>query len=656
MNDAQLAKPDTEAGSRPAPRPALTARALAIGLVLVVGFTVAGCFSVFLRYEILGTGYLPRGAVALLLALIGANVVQRWTRRLRVRLLSAGELLVIFTLLLVMGAIPGQEYAQHFYLNIIGIVYYAIPEIAPPEVYLDHLNPLLVPATDPAAPVIRWAHEGLPPGAVFPWQMWVVPLAVWTPFFLALYWMVLCFGALLAHRWEAEEKLLYPLVQVPLEVAEAEPRATSPVLRHPLMWLAFSVVMAHYTLGTIHGYWPSVPYIELDQRSRMVFSGPWSAFNGVLLFVRFDMIGIAYLLTAEVGFSLWFFFILRRLQQAFRIAIGINRDHYQFFEMQCIGGYALLAGALLWSARQHLARAVRVALGTMRLDANAPDADEPYRVAVFGFAAALVFVIAWCAYFGLGAVWAVLQYLLFPLMGMVVARVICEAGIFIYSSPFRVNEAIFKLAGTQRIGPMNLTLMTMTSWCQIRSTATQNMAAVAQGLRLGSHIGACRLHIMLVAMAAITVAILTCHVTAPYVIYKWGVPKLAPWPTTSSLHATNALIRFINTPFGPQTADWVALALGAGTTLALVVLRRQFLWWPLHPLGFITWLGWPIDRYWLSIFLGWLFKTTALRFAGFKGFSALRPIAFGLILGMNVAFTISLVLHFIWPAPALMID
>ena len=663
MNDATPAAlppthpggPDTEPHLQPRRGP-LTGRALALGLVLVVGFTVAGCFSVFLRYEIIGTGYLPRGAVAILLALIAANAVQRWARRMQVKLLSSGELLLIFIMLLVMGAIPGQEFAQHFYLNIIGIVYYAIPEIAPPEVYLHHLNPVMVPDIDPGSAPIRWAHEGLPPGTTFPWQAWIVPLMYWTPFFLALYWMVLCFSVLLAHRWEEEEKLLYPLVQVPLEVAETEPAAGSALFRSPLMWAAFSVVIIHYTLVALHGYFPAVPFIDLEQRSRLVLSGPWSAFNGILLYVRFDAIGIAYLLTGEVGFSLWFFFILRRIQQMVRIAVGINRDHYQFFEMQCIGGYGVLAGALLWSARQHLQRAWRVAMGMVKQDPRDPDADEPYRVAVLGFLGALVFVVAWCMYFGMGATWAILQYALFPLVGMVVARVICEAGIFIYSSPFRLNEAIFKLAGTHRIGPMNTTLMTMTSWCQIRSTATQNMAAVAQGLRLGSSINMPRLNVMLVSMLAIFVAILTCHIVAPFVIYHWGAPKLAPWPSTSSLHAVNNLIRFINTPSGLGLPDWIGLSMGGLTTLILVIMRRQFLWWPLHPLGFITWLGWPIDRYWLSIFMGWLWKAGAIRFAGFKGFSAMRPIAFGFILGMNVIFTISVFLHFMWPAPALMID
>ncbi len=73
-----------------------------------------------------------------------------------------------------------------------------------------------------------------------------------------------------------------------------------------------------------------------------------------------------------------------------------------------------------------------------------------------------------------------------PLIGMVVARVICEAGMFIYSSPFRLNEMIFRVAGSHRIGAQNITLMTAASWVQVRSTATQFMPQAFQGLKLSS--------------------------------------------------------------------------------------------------------------------------------------------------------------------------
>ncbi len=641
---------------------AITPRAVAISLLLVIIFTVAGCFSVLLRYEIIGTGYLPRGAVAILLALIAGNAALRGMKRLNIKPLAARELVLIFALLMIVGAIAGQEFAQHFYLKMIGIVYYATPDIAPTEMYLDDLNPLLVPDTDPASAVIRWAHEGLPPGQPMPWRPWVRPLLIWTPFLLAVYWMVLCFASTLAWRWEQEERLLYPLVQVPMEVAEGQPSSSAALLREPLMWVAFAIPCIHYTIEGLHGYFPEIPFINLEQVLRTRFAGAGAAFNGILLYIRMDMIGIAYLLSAEVGFSLWFFFFLRRVQQFIRLAVGITSNSNRFFTLQTTGGYVLLAGALLYSARDHLRRAIAVAFGTLKLEPDEPDADQPYRLAVFGFLGALVFVVWWCSYFGMSTVWAIMQYVFFPLVGMVVARVICEAGMFVYSAPLGgytagFNEAIFTVFGAKRLGPMNVTMMTMTSWAQIRSTATQNSAAVFQSYKLGSEMGLRRGQVMLLGIVAVAVAILACHITAPWVIYKWGVPKLAAWPSRAGLDTTRGLAKLIGQPQTMAFGDWGAMVMGVATTWALFALRRRYVWWPLHPLGFVTWLSWPIERYWTSIFIGWLLKTSVVRLVGYRGFRRIRPIAFGLILGMNVIFTVWLVIHMIWPGPvAILVD
>lgn len=636
---------------------AISGRAVAVGLVMVAAFTVVGCFGVLLRYEIIGTGYLPRGAVCILLALIGANATLRSVgRRARNWTLTARELLVIFLMLLVVGAIAGQEFSQHVYLNLLGIVYYATPDIAPPELYLDDLNPMLIPGTSPEDPAIRWAWEGLPAGRSVPWRAWLTPLLVWTPFWFALYWLTLGLGAILAHRWEREERLLYPLVQVPLEVVEDEPLRTAPLLHSPLMWIGFTFALLLYSLKGAHAYWPALPDINLQRTTETVLGAPWSAFNRVPIHFYPEMVGIAYLLTLEVGFSLWFFYWFRRVQEFIRLAVGVKTAHYDFFKYQTIGGYAVLAVSLLWSARAHLRRVLAVTLGSLRPGPDAADADEPYRPALLGFLGALAFIIWWCSYFGMSVGWALVQYAALPLVAMVVARVVCEAGMFIYSSPFRINESIFEMAGTERVGAANITLLTMTSWAQIRSTATMNLAAVMQSLKLGSEARAPRAQVLMVAMAAVVVAILCAHVTSIYVIYTWSVPKLGWWPSASSLGTTTRLAMYLRTPMEMAPADWIGLSLGGALTWGLVVLRRRFVWWPLHPLGYVAWLGWPIDRYWMSIFLGWLWKYTVVRFGGYRAFTRLRPLAFGLILGVSVVLTAWIVVHYFYPAPSIVTE
>ncbi len=632
---------------------AITLRALLLGLVVVVGFTVAGCFSILLRYEIIGTGYLPRGAIAILLVLVALNgLLGLVARRLQ---LTRREVLLVFIMLLAMAAIPGQEYAQHFYLNALGIVYYTTPDIARPELYLDDLNPLLVPSVNREAPEIQWAFEGTPPGKHIPLGAWLRPLAVWTPYFLALYWMLMCFAAVLASRWEDQEKLLYPLMQVPHEIAGARGGMLPALLRNRLMWVCFACSSLLYVVKGLHSYFPGVPDINLQRTTETLFAGgPAVAFNYVALHLYPEMVGIAYLLTSEVGFSLWFFYLLRLVEAFLRNMMGITTSHYDFFELQTMGGYLVLGCALLWSARKHIARVVGCAVrGEDDADAGVA---QPHRMAVVGFAGAFCFIILWCTQIGMSGLWATVFFCLLPLTGMVVSRVICEAGMYIYTSPFRLNEMLFKLVGAPRLGARNVTLLTAVSWVQVRSTATQFMPQAFQGLKLSSAAGLSRGTVMLVMMLAITAAVLTSHVVAPWVIYSWGVPKLGWWPQGSSLGTTKSLVSMLTNPLLMRVGDWVAVGAGGAMTMFLVAMRQRFLWWPFHPAGYVAWLGWPIDRYWFSILLGWLAKSVVLRFFGYKTFAALRPAAFGLILGICFILTLSIVFHFFVEGPPLVIE
>ena len=636
----------------PAP-PVPAARAFVLGLVIVAAFTVAGCFSVLLRYEIIGTGYLPRGAVTILLLLLGATGVVRVA--LRRTGLRRQELLLVFGMLLAMATIPGQDFAQHVYLNPLGIVYYATPDIAKPRLYLEDLNPDLVPSKDRRDPIVRWAFEGVPPGAHVPWRQWARPLLVWTPFYFALYWVILCGSALLAQRWQDQEKVLYPLTSVPAELVGPDTRPWSPLLRNRLLWGCFLLPVVIYVLKGLHTYFPTVPDIDMQRDGGALFAeGPARVFNYLPLHLYPEMIGIAYLLSGEVGFSLWFFYWLRLIETFVRECFGFTANHSDFFSFQTVGGYAVLAIALLWSARRYLARAFRGGFAALVGRGHADDALHV--MAGPGLVSGLAFIFWWCAKVGMSLSWAMVMYVSFVLVSLVVSRVICEAGMFLYSSPFRVHETIFDLAGVARVGGQNVTLMTMTSWTETRGTAAMTMPSVFMGFKLATLGGADRRLMFWSMYAGIVVSILASHVSCLYIIYHWSVPKLGWWPSGSALSTTNSLARILESPEQMTAGGWASLAGGGGLTFFLVAMRQRFLWWPWHPLGFVAWLGWPIDRYWLSIFLGWLAKVMVVRLAGYKAFARLRPAAFGLILGICFILTVWLVIHMFLPGPPLLIE
>jgi len=658
MRGKQPILPEGEAGASGAGR-SMTRRAWILGLLLVVGFTVAGCFSVFLRYEIIGTGYLPRGAVCVLLGLLAGNALIRWLARRFC--LSRSELLVIFGMLVAMSAIPGQEYAQHVYLYLGGLPYYADGTVAPERLYMQHIPPWLLPGVDREDPAVKGFVEGLRPGDPIPYRAWLRPLVLWTPYFLALYGTLICFGALLSQQWEDREKLLFPLVQVPRDLVETEGQALSPLLRNRLMWGCFGFASGLYLLKGLHSYYPVVPDLNLQRTTEQLFpSGPAAtAFNYRPLHFYPEMVGITYLLTSEVGFSLWFFYGLRLLETYLRALYNLTTTDATFFQFQTAGGYLVLALTVLYIARDHFRRVWREVVSPSPPPGRDAATGHPplsYRSAVIGFLGGVAFLGVWCQQNGMSLQWALTMLGLFPFVSMIVARVVCEAGMFIYSSPFRLNELLFEMVGTTRLGPRNVTLMTLTSWPQIRSTATQFLPSLMEAFKLGSEARVNRRHLTAALFAAIAAALLTCHVVSPYVIYRAGVGKLSWWASRAPLGATNTLVGYLRTPTEMTGESWLAFGLGAGFMLFLAMMRMRWVWWPLHPLGFAAWLGWPIERYALSIFLGWLVKVLVLRFGGFKVFRLLRPGAFGLILGICFILTFWMGVHFLVPGPPLIIE
>ena len=150
-------------------------------------------------------------------------------------------------------------------------------------------------------------------------------------------------------------------------------------------------------------------------------------------------------------------------------------------------------------------------------------------------------------------------------------------------------------------------------------------------------------------LAAIFMTLLTCHITVPTVIYRYSVGKLSWWAQRSSLSTANFIGRYLTAGRPMTVHHWWGLVFGALTCWLLIKLRLSFLNFPFHPIGFVTWLGWPIDRYWLSILIGWMMKAAILRFGGYHAWTQFRPFAYGLTVGGCATLTFWILLHLLSP-------
>jgi hypothetical protein len=79
--------------------------------------------------------------------------------------------------------------------------------------------------------------------------------------------------------------------------------------------------------------------------------------------------------------------------------------------------------------------------------------------------------------------------------------------------------------------------------------------------------------------------------------------------------------------------NWFWMSVGMATTWILMAARTRFLWFPLHPLGFLVNLGYAMQTLWFSIFVGWLCKVLITRFGGVDTYRKTTPLFLGLALG-----------------------
>ncbi len=628
----------------------VSVKVLVVGFLLIIGITVAGCFSAFLRYDLIGTGHLPRSALFPMLLLGLVNPIWRWLFGKPV--FSRSELLFLYCMLMIMSGIPGQQFSNYLYLGLVAPVYFADPRNMPALLQYEDLNWLqfipswAVPSSDARSGVVAWVFEGMPEGARIPWQPWVLPLTLWTLFYLALFTSHILIAALLRKQWVEHEKLAFPLAQVPAEVADE--RRLSAMGRNLLFWFGVSIPVVVYIFRALHLYFPYFPNINIYPNWGALFQNrPWDVLNYTPFNIYFDMIGVTYLIPSDVGFSFWFFaFVMRRLQMVVRSAMGLS-DHQQPLEYQTIGGLFAMFALQMWVARPYW----RYVLQQVRLGRNEDPYAAPiaYRQLLFWIGLSIAFVLAWTVGMGASLLWAVVLFVIHYVWRVMTARMVAEAGLFVFWIPNPVNF-IMRAFGRDLVGTPNIVALTMVG-SKLTDSATCLLPQALQGFKIAHSEGLNQRQVFGLMLLSTIVSMLVCHPTSLRIIYTTTVSKMGWWTRGYPQWLANDFLTRLAQDLRMPNWHYLSLVAGAVITTLLAWMRWQFFWWPFHPLGFaaanaVPWFG---DRYGFSMFLGWLAKALVMWFGGIRLWQFFKPFVMGMIVGNAVILFILILIHFFFP-------
>ncbi len=531
-------------------------------------------------------------------------------------------------------------------------VYTAAQYLAAPDNNYDAITDLYPSWFIPKDPeLIRQFYEGAT-GRV-DLTPWLLPMALWTVFFVVLWFTLLCICSLLRRHWVENERLAFPLVTVPLYITALTPERIRPrktIWHEPLMWAGFGIVTIHFITIMLHAANPAVPTLGPRYNVGQFFTEkPLDALSGYFLFVHNpQLLGLAYFAPQDICFSMFFFFFLiKLLMLTYRVAGWQQPSGFPFFWPMAAGAFSGIALYYTWAGREYIIKLWRsVRLITKAKQAAPPDPEAPfsYRFAAIGAVLGFGFLCGW--YILAGMTWWVplVFFFLIILFATIFTRGRAEAGIGSLTSwPFwQASRQIKSFLGTRALAPnndfTNLSMLGSLIFLHF-SSYPETMTYQIEGLKISSDARLNTKQTTAIMLFAVVLGVAAMLWFSIQTFYTWGGNTLSGGITQGSYATTithRELSEINRVMDGTHVKpDWNSNGYTIGAllfTLILVAIRIRYLRFPLHPLGWVMTLPYGY-AYWGPFMAAWAMKWVILKIGGVRLYNNLVPFVIGMIIG-----------------------
>jgi len=612
----------------------MTLRAIIIGLALVIVQTAVTPYN---DYYIQGTeisgNHFPLGSIFVLIILtLGINTILK--KMIPKAILNPRELITIWMMMVVSSAIPSKGMMGFLFPFLVAPVYFAAPENEWADTLHPHLPEWLV-VWDKRA--VFYFYEGDSP---VPWAAWVKPILAWTIFIVFLYFVTICLSVVLRKQWVERERFVFPLVALPVEMAQrtSSNSLLNAFFKNKIMWVGFLIAAMLHIINGLHEYLPAVPHISTRFDLYKPFTErPWIVMRWwpqLRLFLYFSVIGITYLLTLEVSFSCWFFFLFYKFQYIIINAFSIPINPWICARGQIMSVYVVLVFAFLFKSRAHIKDILKKTFLEKSKSKGIDDSDEPlpYRYALLGLIFGFLLLGYLCACAGM-SLWVALSVIAFFFtISTALTWMVVNGGLLLIQAPIYPSEYFEVTIGTRKIGANSLALLGFQRVMR-RDWGGILMPSVLHGFKATDSVNLSRRSLLRAMALAILLAVGISYVSSLPLIYEKGALNLQRGPFIGSPRYFNHIVSLIQFPRDTKWNEVYSMILGFVIISFLLFMRHQFIWWKLHPIGYVMGAVYSSYFLWSSIFIGWLLKYLILKFGGIKQYRNFRPFFMGLILG-----------------------
>ncbi|MGO9691020.1 MAG: DUF6785 family protein [Syntrophobacteraceae bacterium] len=617
-------------------------------------FSIIGCAltpynNINLQNSPLSGGHFPLLSFAILLFLLAAVnpalslINKKWR-------LYSREVLLIWAMTALSGGIAYTGLMRTFLINITSPGWMNLFGNSRAEI------PYATHSLFPQNPdLIRNLYSGLEGGlgmswlqilARIPWSEWVVPFFLWMLFILLVYSALFGMMGLFSHQWIENEKMNFPLLQVPMDLSlRADQHSLWRFFRNRYFIIGLGFPVLLHTLNGLHTYFPEIPQIPT-----MVLAQPYIPPEGILsglykakIYIIPAFIGFAFLAPKQISFSFWFFFLLGGLFPGFIATLGwkipsasigvlFGPTISRVEEMQMIGAFAVFFFFIIWLARYHLISVLREIAGSGKGTENFHGLISP-RISVFLFLVGMTGVWIWLSFFGMGFFSAAAFLAVCFMLQLVTARLVCQGGLPYFTIAVAPSDGFLALFGSQWLQSGTVFLGAVVQKITFVDVRESLAPSLFHASKLSDGSRPRRLFVWGVWLA-IVAGILVSFISMLALYYKFGINSLPDsWAVESTRKVHENAAFLLKHAEGPNRWAAIFSIAGAACMTLLVVGYQMFIWWPLHPIGYLTAYSSAMQILWFGFFVGWSCNALVLRYGGVSFYHEVKNLFIGLVTG-----------------------
>jgi hypothetical protein len=517
---------------------------------------------------------------------------------------------------------------------------------------------------------------------LLPWHLWIMPLLMWGALFTSVFLFLMCVAEWLRRKWVDRENLAFPLVEVIDNVIrhdaqlETASDVTNPEPRRHLFNLVFLagfmvglVILSLEAMGHYQLLFADRPVLFFNVSEQVLTKGWLQEMNNVYFVVSPIVVGLLFLVSLEISFSVWVLFIVYSLAVLMFKQLGLNLEdkgytgwaggrYYPFSAEQLVGACLFFAGVTLWKSWF---------TGRAKPQPNTPAPVEnhfiPRNINRAGLVLLPLIIVALLWQLGITN---------FPLLfcaaalvmalTIAAARARAETGLYTHHVSYEFSKLPIVLGMTGATGASVYTRFITAAFLPM-TLLFRSLGQQLENIELARRH---RLRYQTVAVAglvgfatALVVGLLSFLVMSYYfggeffgdkmfAVQKVNAAQIASYPFwVAHFFGEVGLDKF-------TAVHWLRIQFaiaGAAVFGLLYYLRNRFIRFPIHPLGYLllllsiyySWVS-PYARskpgvaaetswIWGSALVAWLLKKLMVKYGGMNTYKRAKPFFIGLVVG-----------------------